>query len=186
MQNKSKKKLLTALLSAIILILLISISFFSTTFNKGTDTKKTRDEVSSAAKKTDFAKMTESDIKPSNEKLNIYVFWGDGCPHCKHLSEFLREHNSEIKNLANLYTFEVWNSSENLTFMKNFGKFLGETPKGVPYFIIGNKTFSGFSESDKKTKKQILETIKTEAAKDNKVDKYQDYIKHNKIKGVAQ
>ena len=30
-----------------------------------------------------FAKNTETDIKSSKDKLNIYIFWGDGCPHCK-------------------------------------------------------------------------------------------------------
>ena len=79
--------------------------------------------------------------------------------------------------MANLYTLEVWKNSDNLTLMKNFGKFLGETPKGVPYFIIGNKTFSGYSESDTKTQKQILETIKTESQKSTKTDKYLEYKK---------
>ena len=156
MQNKSKKKLLTALLSAIILILLISISFFSTTFNKGTDTKKTEDEVSSAAKKADFAKMAESDIKPSNEKLNIYIFWGDGCPHCKHLSEFLREHNSEIKGLANLYTFEVWNSSENLTFMKTLVNSLEKLQKAYRTLLLAIKRSLVFQSQTKKPKNKFL------------------------------
>jgi redox-active membrane protein len=124
-----------------------------------------------------FAKNTEADIKPSKDKLNIYIFWGDGCPHCKHLAEFLGEKQSEIGDRISLYTFEVWKDKNNLAFLKNFGKFLGENPKGVPYIIIGNKTYSGFSETDEETKQEIINLIKTEASKTDKIDKYQEYKK---------
>lgn len=124
-----------------------------------------------------FAKNTEADIKPSKDKLNIYIFWGDGCPHCKHLAEFLGEKQSEIGDKISLYTFEVWKDKNNLAFLKSFGKFLGENPKGVPYIIIGNKTYSGFSETDEETKQEIIDLIKKEANKADKIDKYQEYKK---------
>lgn len=124
-----------------------------------------------------FAKNTETDIKSSKDKLNIYIFWGDGCPHCKHLAEFLGEKQSEIGDKISLYTFEVWKDKNNLAFLKSFGKFLGENPKGVPYIIIGNKTYSGFSETDEETKQEIINLIKTEASKTDKIDKYQEYKK---------
>ena len=124
-----------------------------------------------------FAKNTEADIKPSKDKLNIYIFWGDGCPHCKYLAEFLGEKQSEIGDKISLYTFEVWKDKNNLAFLKSFGKFLGENPKGVPYIIIGNKTYSGFSETDEETKQEIIDLIKTEASKTDKIDKYQEYKK---------
>ena len=124
-----------------------------------------------------FAKNTEADIKSSKDKLNIYIFWGDGCPHCKHLAEFLGEKQSEIGDKISLYTFEVWKDKNNLAFLKSFGKFLGENPKGVPYIIIGNKTYSGFSETDEETKQEIINLIKTEASKTDKIDKYQEYKK---------
>jgi len=124
-----------------------------------------------------FAKNTEADIKSSKDKLNVYIFWGDGCPHCKHLAEFLGEKQSEIGDKISLYTFEVWKDKNNLAFLKSFGKFLGENPKGVPYIIIGNKTYSGFSETDEETKQEIINLIKTEASKTDKIDKYQEYKK---------
>ena len=124
-----------------------------------------------------FAKNTEADIKSSKDKLNVYIFWGEGCPHCKHLAEFLGEKQSEIGDKISLYTFEVWKDKNNLAFLKSFGKFLGENPKGVPYIIIGNKTYSGFSETDEETKQEIIDLIKTEASKTDKIDKYQEYKK---------
>ena len=124
-----------------------------------------------------FAKNTEADIKSSKDKFNVYIFWGDGCPHCKHLAEFLGEKQSEIGDKISLYAFEVWKDKNNSAFLKSFGKFLGENPKGVPYMIIGDKTYSGFSETDEETKQEIIDLIKTEASKTDKIDKYQEYKK---------
>lgn len=142
--------------------------------NSNTNNSETEESENSSFK---FAKNTEAEIKPSKDKLNIYIFWGDGCPHCKHLAEFLGEKQSEIGDRILLYTFEVWKDKNNLSFLKSFGKFLGENPKGVPYIIIGNKTYSGFSETDEETKQEIINLIKTEASKTDKIDKYQEYKK---------
>ncbi|TWP07738.1 hypothetical protein EUA80_01590 [TM7 phylum sp. oral taxon 351] len=142
--------------------------------NSNTNSSEAEESENSSFK---FAKNTEADIKPSKDKLNIYIFWGDGCPHCKHLAEFLGEKQSEIGDKISLYTFEVWKDKNNLAFLKSFGKFLGENPKGVPYIIIGNKTYSGFSETDEETKQEIIDLIKTEASKTDKIDKYQEYKK---------
>ena len=178
MQNKSNKHTIILIISVVTLLLLSMMIYVSNTLSQSTSTKNGHtNTTSSQGSNAEFAKMTESDIKSSEDKVNIYIFWGDGCPHCKHLAEFFNQHRSEVEKMANLYTLEVWKNSDNLTLMKNFGKFLGETPKGVPYFIIGNKTFSGYSESDTKTQKQILETIKTEFQKSTKTDKYQEYKK---------
>jgi redox-active membrane protein len=142
--------------------------------NSNTNSSEAEESENSSFK---FAKNTEADIKPSKDKLNIYIFWGDGCPHCKHLAEFLGEKQSEIGDKISLYTFEVWKDKNNLAFLKSFGKFLGENPKGVPYIIIGNKTYPGFSETDEETKQEIIDLIKTEASKTDKIDKYQEYKK---------
>jgi redox-active membrane protein len=142
--------------------------------NSNTNNSETEESENSSFK---FAKNTEADIKFSKDKLNIYIFWGDGCPHCKHLAEYLGEKQSEIGDKISLYTFEVWKDKNNLAFLKSFGKFLGENPKGVPYIIIGNKTYSGFSETDEETKQEIINLIKTEASKTDKIDKYQEYKK---------
>ena len=177
MQNKSNKHTIILIVSVVTLLLLSMMIYVSNTLNQSSKKDSTKTQTTSQSSNAEFAKMTESDIKSSEDKVNIYIFWGDGCPHCKHLAEFFNQHRSEVEKIANLYTLEVWKNSDNLTLMKNFGKFLGETPKGVPYFIIGNKTFSGYSESDTKTQKQILETIKTEFQKSTKTDKYQEYKK---------
>ena len=33
--------------------------------------------------------MTENNISYSKEKINIYLFYGEGCPHCEELKNYL-------------------------------------------------------------------------------------------------
>lgn len=176
--QKTKKRIILSLISVIIIILSVILYFMSSSMNQ-VKTHQEENKQNQISKNTqtniEFSKMTEKDIKSSKNKVNVYVFWGDGCPHCKHLAQFFDSNKSELKDKMNLYTFEVWKDSTNLKFMKDFGKFLGETPQGVPYMIIGDKTFSGFAESDEKTKDEIINLIKQGYQNSSKIDKYQEY-----------
>ena len=176
--QKTKKRIILSLISVIVIILSVILYFMSSNMNQ-VKTHQEENKQNQTSKNTqaniEFSKMTEKDIKSSKNKVNIYIFWGDGCPHCKHLAQFFDSNKSELKDKMNLYTFEVWKDSTNLKFMKDFGKFLGETPQGVPYIIIGDKTFSGFAESDKKTKDEIINFIKQGYQNSSKIDKYQEY-----------
>lgn len=164
------------IVTAIILAIITLVTHFVIQSSKtNTSTSSIQSSSQENTSKLELTKMTESDIKPSKDKVNVYIFWGDGCPHCKHLAEFLNAKKGEIGDKINLYSFEVWYNSANLTFMKNFGKFLGENPKGVPYLIIGEKTFSGLAESDQDTKNQIISLINSEYQKSLKTDKYLEY-----------
>ena len=176
--QKTKKRIILSLISVIIITLSVILYFMSSSMNQA-KTHQEENQQNQTSKNTqtniEFSKMTEKDIKSSKNKINVYVFWGDGCPHCKHLAQFFNSNKSELKDKMNLYTFEVWKDSTNLKFMKDFGKFLGETPQGVPYMIIGDKTFSGFAESDEKTKDEIINLIKQGYQNSSKIDKYQEY-----------
>lgn len=176
--QKTKKRIILSLISVIIIILSVILYFMSSSMNQ-VKTHQEENKQNQISKNTqtniEFLKMTEKDIKSSKNKVNVYVFWGDGCPHCKHLAQFFDSNKSELKDKMNLYTFEVWKDSTNLKFMKDFGKFLGETPQGVPYMIIGDKTFSGFAESDEETKDEIINLIKHDYQNSSKIDKYQEY-----------
>ncbi len=176
--QKTKKRIILSLISVIIIILSVILYFMSSSMNQvktHQEENKQNQTSKNAQANIEFSKMTEKDIKSSKDRVNVYVFWGDGCPHCKHLAQFFDSNKSELKDKMNLYAFEVWKNSTNLKFMKDFGKFLGETPQGVPYMIIGNKTFSGFAESDEKTKDEIINLIKQGYQNSSKIDKYQEY-----------
>ena len=83
----------------------------------------------------------------ANEKVNIYLFYGDGCPHCSALEEYLDEEYSTDKDVK-VYKYEVWNDSNNQTLWQKVADVIGEEAKGVPYFVIGKEVLQGYSASD--------------------------------------
>lgn len=83
----------------------------------------------------------------ANEKVNIYLFYGDGCPHCSALEEYLDEEYSTDKDVK-VYKYEVWNDSNNQTLWQKAADVTGEEAKGVPYFVIGKEVLQGYSASD--------------------------------------
>lgn len=82
----------------------------------------------------------------NENKVNIYLFWGDGCPHCEHLKEFLKEIEKEYGQYYTLHTYEVWYNDSNQNIFNQFASAMGDTVSGVPYTVIGNKSFKGFNE----------------------------------------
>lgn len=85
-------------------------------------------------------------VSYSEDKVNIYFFWGNGCSHCQREHKFFDSIKEEYGKYYNLHTFEVWYSEENEKILKQFAAKMGDKVEGVPYTIIGNKSFVGFDE----------------------------------------
>lgn len=100
--------------------------------------------------------MNKNNIKFEDEKPNIYMFWGNGCPHCHHMKDFFDELDEEYKTKFNLYTFEVWYNVENAELLGLFANYLKDEPKYVPYLVIGKHVFAGFNEDMEKEIKDAL------------------------------
>lgn len=95
---------------------------------------------------TIFAAYNDSikDItKVTDEGINLYLFYGDGCPHCKDEMAFLKRIKDKYK--FNILKYEVFNNKENLVLYKEVKSRFKDIHMGVPYTIIGDKTFSGYS-----------------------------------------
>lgn len=98
----------------------------------------------------------------ANEKVNVYLFYGDGCPHCSALEEYLDKKYSNDKDVK-VYKYEVWNDVTNQELWKKVEDVTGEEAKGVPYFVIGKEVMQGYSAGDvweKKVDKAIEEAKK--------------------------
>lgn len=85
-------------------------------------------------------------IEPSNQ-VTIYLFHGDGCPHCASETKFLNELKAEYKDKINIVKYEVWYNENNEKLLDKVKQTLNVTSKGVPFTIIGEKYVSGYSES---------------------------------------
>ena len=84
----------------------------------------------------------------SEKDLNIYLFYGDGCPHCEAFMEYMDGLSDEEKSRFELVKYEVWYDEDNGTLMNDVAKAIGDSDvTGVPYIVIGKKSFSGYSEA---------------------------------------
>ena len=111
----------------------------------------------------------------AKEKITMYFFHGDGCPHCAAEEKFIKEHKDEFRNV-NIVKYEVWHNDENVDFLKQvINKFAMES-RSIPYNVIGNTVITGFSESAG-TGNKILNTIHYYQANP---DKYADVVKEVK------
>lgn len=121
---------------------------------------------------TEESSTTNLDYITKEEgKVNIYFFWGDGCPHCESEFAFFDSIESEYGDYYNLYTYETWKNEENAELLKTFAAAMGVEARGVPYTIIGEEVITGFSDS---SKEDILSAIEIQSQSD--FDVYFDKI----------
>ena len=150
-------------LKMIFIVVTVCLVVFVTCYsfnNNNEDNSKVLDNINKYAK--------VEDITYEDNKVNIYLFWGDGCPHCKEEYEYIDSINNKFGKYFNLYGFEVWNNKENAELLNTIADKLGIQVKGVPFTIIGDKYYSGFSDA---TKKKIEKAIKSEYKNDYDVMK---------------
>jgi glutaredoxin len=75
------------------------------------------------------------------------VFRGSTCSYCLKAIAYFSSIVGEYGKYFNLVTYEVWNNSDNDGLMNKVADLLAENVTGVPYIVIGNKSFKGYSET---------------------------------------
>jgi len=78
--------------------------------------------------------------------VNIYYFWQEGCPHCDAQFQFLERIEDEWGAYFNLYAFEVTTNADHARLLIEVAELLDTPVRGVPFTVIGEETFTGFSE----------------------------------------
>lgn len=81
----------------------------------------------------------------ANEVVNIYLFYGQGCPHCEQLKEkldYLKD-----KYPIKVYMYETWYDSKNSELAQKVAEKLDTTIAGVPFTVLNNTSLSGYSSS---------------------------------------
>lgn len=95
-------------------------------------------------------------LAQTNE-VNLYFFWGEGCPHCAHEKPFLESLKSKYPQLK-IYDFEVWHNQKNRDLLIEVGKKLNIEVSGVPLTIINDQAIIGYY-NDQTTGKQIEDLV---------------------------
>ena len=104
------------------------------------------------------------DVQPEENKVNIYLFYGNGCPHCAKEEEFLEELSKKYKEDINIYKYETWYDSANKELMLKAKEAngVGQTIS-VPFTVMGGEVYSGYnSYVGDKIEKKLLEYLERE------------------------
>ncbi len=97
-------------------------------------------------------------LAQDSEKVNIYFFWGEGCPHCAKEKPFLDKLEQKYSELE-IHDYEVWSNYDNRQLMIDFGKKLNANISGVPFTVVGEQYIIGWLD-EKNTGKQIEDAVK--------------------------
>jgi thiol-disulfide isomerase/thioredoxin len=85
----------------------------------------------------------------------VYMFWGDGCPHCAAAKPFLESLPANFPNVI-YQSFEIYNDQDNLQFFSNMASKYEIDQLGVPTIFIGPHFVQGYS---KELDAQIVDVV---------------------------
>lgn len=96
------------------------------------------------------------------EPVKAYLFYGEGCPHCAKESQFLDQLETKYPNFI-VTEFEVYYHQDNSLLLQKVGKTLNASTGGVPFLVIGDKSFIGFGEgiSEREIENRVIECSRT-------------------------
>ncbi len=118
--------------------------------------------------------LTAEQIEPEFEKYEendkqvvIYLFRGQGCTFCRGFITFLNEIYEEEGDKFKVVSFETWNDNVNDSLLVETAEFMGVAQPektGVPFIVIGDQYFPGFTEEAYGD--DVIEAINEEYEKD--------------------
>ena len=129
-------------------------------------------EPAEEATATEEVTAAEDTTAASNE-VNVYFFRGEGCPHCEEAEQWFQSIEAEYGSYFKIVDYETWYNEENADLMEKVAKVRGEEASGVPYIIVGDKSWNGFTEE---YGEEILSQIQTVFAQN--VDDRYDVMKY--------
>lgn len=164
-----------------VIILIISVCLLLIPMNSNADVISKKD-ILSAYNTTDLEETLDSEkiekkfnnYTPSDDKINIYLFRGEGCVYCNSFLGFLNDITEEYGKYFNLVSFEVWYDEANEELLNEVADLLNEPAYGVPYIVIGKKVFGGYSDDIRDDIKSI---IISEYESNNRYDVIKEYGK---------
>lgn len=95
----------------------------------------------------------------AKDPVNVYIFYSETCPHCALLHEYTDElqKDKKMSKKFKVVDYEVSNE-ENADLLLKVGTYFDEDVSGVPFYVIGKQTFSGFGEDSGSTLEDAINT----------------------------
>ena len=101
-------------------------------------------------------------LAKDKDPVNVYFFYGNGCPHCAEAEEFFDSIEDELGDQFDIVSYETWYDTDNVDLMNEVADIRKEEPQGVPYIIIGNQSWDGYTSS---YDDEIIDKIQSEYEK---------------------
>ena len=139
------------------------------------------DEVEDAQVEEVSEEVSEETTGDDSKEVNVYFFRGQGCSHCAEAEEWFKSIEEEYGSYFKVVDYETWYNEDNAKLMQEVADARGEKAEGVPYIIIGDQSWNGFSQS---YAEDMINQIKTVYAQDVSerydIMTYLPYIKDGK------
>ncbi len=103
--------------------------------------------------------------EPEPPVVNVYYFWGDGCPVCTQQRAFLdwlEEHYPEVR----VHDFEVYFETVNRVLLQAFSDAFDQAVVGVPVTFIADQGWIGFNQPMSQQMTAKVEAHRDEALPD--------------------
>ena len=114
-----------------------------------------------------------NDYEETDDQITIYMFRGKGCGFCRSFLNFMNDITTEYGNYFKMVSFETWYDSDNGDLLDTISSFMGQKASGVPYIIIGDKSFPGYTDTYNEEIKQAIVDLY------NSKDRYDVFEKYN-------
>lgn len=104
-----------------------------------------------------------NNLSNSPDNIQVYFFWGDGCPHCAEEEQYLTEALNRLP--ISVHSFETWYNNDNKVIYERMAEAYGFEANYVPATFIGDQYWIGFSEQIQVEIEQKLQSYAADPAK---------------------
>ena len=105
-------------------------------------------------------------VKVDSNKINLYLFHSSDCSHCAEERVWLETIKETYKGSLNVYEYEVNHNQDNAVLMEKAKARLGVENNYVPFTVIGERNYVGFSNSTGSSIENRIKEYLTEDKKD--------------------
>ena len=88
----------------------------------------------------------ETAVNIDASKVNLYFFYGQGCPHCAKEEKFLDQLEADYSEIS-IHRFETWYNDNNATLLDTIRRDIG-FQSGVPVLLVGEEAIVGYSDDE--------------------------------------
>ena len=104
--------------------------------------------------------FAQDNIDKDDEFVDVYMFYGQGCPHCAKAEKFFDEIKDDYPQMR-LHSYEVYFNDSNRKLFSDFCEKAGSSIQGVPTIFIDDYMVAGFNNDIAEKIKENLDSCVT-------------------------